>query len=172
MPFIGPRGRQNQNAIPFGEFDGSQRADVGIGPYKTAQFRKSAPHYHPRRRVQSEALCAADGTENLLLGTKIVRNPSNRHTAESSKRVLRYLWARSTCTANLEPPEFQKGPQALLLSCAAAQPLPATSSWRLDTTLLCAAKKNGVEKWTVWQSSARTKMAPGPRAENTTLHSL
>ena len=31
---IGPRSMHGRNAKPFGEFDGSHRADVGIGPYK------------------------------------------------------------------------------------------------------------------------------------------
>ena len=31
-----------------------------------------APHLQPRRRVQSKALCAADGTKSLPLGSRIV----------------------------------------------------------------------------------------------------
>ena len=31
---IGPRRRQARNAIPCGESDDAQRADVGIGPYE------------------------------------------------------------------------------------------------------------------------------------------
>ena len=32
-----------------------------------------------------------------------------------------------------------------------------------DAVLLCAAKKNGVGKWTSWQVSARITLAPAPR---------
>ena len=42
-------------------------------------------------------------------------------------------------------PRISKGPRPFCLMRGSAVK-KATSSWRLDTTLLCAAKKNGVEK--------------------------
>ena len=53
---------------------------------------------------------------------------------------------------------FQKGPQTLLLCCAASA-TKATSSRRLDTALLCAAKKRGVEKN---QLAGLCQSTPGP----------
>ena len=50
------------------------------------------------------------------------------------------------CTKNLDPHGIPKGPQPFCLMRVSAVPKKAISSWRLDTTLLCAAKKNGVEK--------------------------
>ena len=64
-----PGGRYGRNVEPFGEFDGAQWADVGIGPYEAVRFcRRISPNEtvqictapQPRRRVQSKALCAAD----------------------------------------------------------------------------------------------------------------
>ena len=54
-----------------------------------------------------------------------------------------------------------KGPQTLVLCCAASA-TTAISSRRLDTALLCAAKKRGVEL-PGWQVSARITLVPGPR---------
>ena len=58
---------------------------------------------------------------------------------------------------------FQKGPQTLLLCCAASA-TKATSSRRLDTALLCAAKKRGVEL-PGWQGTASQPLVPGPRVQ-------
>ena len=44
---IAPRGRQARNAIPFGEFDGAQWADVGIGPYRIEKVRVMCKNRHP-----------------------------------------------------------------------------------------------------------------------------
>ncbi len=43
--YIGPRSRHIRNAKPFGKFDGSQRADVGIGPYNKIRetYKKVQP---------------------------------------------------------------------------------------------------------------------------------
>ena len=122
MPFIGPCRRQKRNAILCGEFDGSQRADVGIGPYETVLIC-TAPH--PRRRVQSKALCAADGTENLLLGSQIVITPSNRYNLKQRTRVLTKTVGTLVlyCTSSLEPLGYQKGRGPFVEAARAAQPL-------------------------------------------------
>ena len=85
----------------------------------------SAQHYHPRRRVQSKALCAADGTENLLLGSQIVITPSNRYNLKQRTRVLTKTVGTLVlyCTSSLEPLGYQKGRGPFVEAARAAQPL-------------------------------------------------
>ena len=111
-------------------------------------------HHRPLTRTFAEQKClvtAKDSTfaarhEDRCKRIKIQR--SNKTERECLRNRKHSLFFTALLIENSE--DFKRA-AALLLSCAAAQQAPAISSWRLDTTLLCAAKKNGVEKRTVWR---------------------
>ena len=118
---------------------GGASADCGGDPIPTAvppqRFLHIKNSVRRRKKVGS------------LLGRMIVVRIAYRIAAaiqkESAIKNRRGLshWSGTAC---LEPMGFQKGPQTLLLCCAISA-TKATSSRRLDTALLCAAKKRGVE---------------------------
>ena len=111
--------------------------------------KSSIPHRSPLTRHFCRAKVPCDGQR-----PKVCRSAGRSlkvgHTdtqKQNRKRVLTFFVSTLCflCTNCRELQGFQKGrgPFVELRRSAAA---PATSSWRLDTTLLCAAKKNGVEK--------------------------
>ena len=53
--------------------------------------------------------------------------------------------------------------------CCAASATTAISSRRLDTALLCAAKKRGVEKGPAGRSLPEPTLVPGPRVQSKSL---
>ena len=107
---------------------------------------------------------------NLLPGSLIVVRTANQFAIaiqkESAGKNRRSLpqWLDTSC---LEPMGSHKGPQTLVLCCAASA-TTAISSRRLDTALLCAAKKRGVEL-PGWQVSASQPLLPGPRVQSKSL---
>ena len=103
-----PGKRRRRYTVICGEFGSSQRADVGIGPYETVQI---CTVLQPRRCVQSKALCAADSTESLPLGSQIVERLSNRYhltnqneSAYKTRKHSRFLLHCKSGTLG-----FQKG---------------------------------------------------------------
>ena len=92
--------------------------------------------------------CGGERLLDLLPGSLIVERIAYRIAAaiqkESAGKNRRSLpqWLDTSC---LEPMGSHKGPQTLVLCCAASA-TTAISSRRLDTALLFADKKRGVEK--------------------------
>ena len=119
---------------------GGASADCGGDPIPTA--------VPPQGFLQSKNALRRRKTVSSLPGSLIVERIAYRIAAaiqkESAGKNRRSLpqWLDTSC---LEPMGSHKGPQTLLLCCAASA-TKAISSRRLDTALLCAAKKRGVEK--------------------------
>ena len=96
-----------------------------------------------QRNFQRKSLCAESGLTNL----------SYPRLESAQKYVTTPDW-ENLCTGQ---PRGARG-TAVPLFREESRGTPskgflwATSSRRLDTALLCAAKKRGVEKWTVWWS--------------------
>ena len=107
-------------------------------------FARAVP---PQGFLQSKNALRRRKTVSSLLGSLIVERIAYRIAAaiqkESAGKNRRSARQDSSC--QLEPLGSHKGPQTLVLCCAASA-TKATSSRRLDTALLCAAKKRGVEK--------------------------
>ena len=136
-------------------------------PLQTALGTPSPPQSPPQGFLQSKNALRRRKTVSSLLGSLIVERIAYRiaaaiqkESASSNRRRLSH-WSGTAC---LEPMGFHKGPQTLVLWCAASA-TKAISSRRLDTALLCAAKKRGVEL-PGWQVSARTKLAPAATAKS------
>ena len=117
-------------------------------PLPTAAGTPSPPQSPRKDFCRAKMPCGGERPPNLLPGSLIVERIAYRIAAaiqnESAGKNRRSLpqWLDTSC---LEPMEFHKGPQTLVLCCVASA-TTAISSRRLDTALLCAAKKRGVEK--------------------------
>ena len=107
------------------------------------------PHRSPPRKYfcRAKMPCGGERLSGLLPGSLIVERIAYRIAAaiqnESAGKKCRSARQYSSC--QLEPLGSHKGSQTLVLCCAASA-TKAISSRRLDTALLCAAKKRGVEK--------------------------
>ena len=114
----------------------------------TAMGTPSPPQSPRKDFCRAKMPCGGERLLDLLLGSLIVERIAYQIAAaiqnESAGKNRRSLpqWLDTSC---LEPMGFHKGPQTLVLCCAASA-TKAISSRRLDTALLCAAKKRGVEK--------------------------
>ena len=119
---------------------GGASLDYGGDPIPTA--------VPPQGFLQSKNALRRRRLPNLLPGSLIVVRTANRFAiadqSESAGKNRRSLpqWLDTSC---LEPMGSHKGPQTLVLCCAASA-TKAISSRRLDTALLFADKKRGVEK--------------------------
>ena len=117
---------------------GGASLDYGGDPIPTA--------VPPQGFLQSKNTLRRRKTVGLLLGSLVVEYPVNWNAiadqSESAGKNRRSARQDSSC--QLEPLGSHKGPQTLVLCCAASA-TKAISSRRLDTALLCAAKKRGVE---------------------------
>ena len=117
---------------------GGASADCGGDPIPTA--------VPPQGFLQSKNALRRRKTVGLLLGSLIVERIAYRIAAaiqnESAGKKCRSTRQDSSC--QLEPLGSHKGPRTLVLCCATSA-TTAISSRRLDTALLCAAKKRGVE---------------------------
>ena len=117
-------------------------------PLPTAAGTPSPPQSPRKDFCRAKMPCGGERLLDLLLGSLIVERIAYQIAAaiqnESAGKNRRSLpqWLDTSC---LEPMGFHKGPQTLVLCCAASA-TTAISSRRLDTALLCAAKKRGVEK--------------------------
>ena len=128
----------------------------------TAAGTPSPPQSPRKDFCRAKMPCGGERLLDLLPGSLIVERIAYRIAAaiqkESAGKNRRSLpqWLDTSC---LEPMGFQKGPQTLLLCCAASA-TKAISSRRLDTALLCAAKKRGVETYQAGRSLPEPP--PGP----------
>ena len=115
--------------------------------FPTAMGTPSPPQSPPQGFLQSKNALRRRKTVSSLLGSLIVVRTANQFAIaiqkESAGKKCRSARQDSSC--QLEPLGSHKGPQTLVLCCAASA-TKAISSRRLDTALLCAAKKRGVEK--------------------------
>ena len=118
-------------------------------PLPTAAGTPSPPQSPRKDFCRAKMPCGGERLLDLLPGSLIVERIAyqiaaaiQKESAIKNRRRLSH-WSGTAC---LEPMGFQKGPQTLLLCCAASA-TTAISSRRLDTALLCAAKKRGVETY-------------------------
>ena len=114
----------------------------------------------PRAKKFPEEICFAPSrvlqicrTPRLAVAQKYVTTPDWSHV-----RVGQPQGARGTTV-----PLFREASRGTPFKGF----LWATSSRRLDTALLCAAKKRGVEKWTVWWSPPDSLWRLPPRTAET-----
>ena len=113
----------------------------------------------PLARTFAEQKCLArERTVSLLLGTKIHETKTKSNAAANQKESAYENRKHSffACTINPELLGFQKG-CALLFPALTRR--KSNFFLAVDTTLLCAAKKNGVEKGTAWQITTRKALA-------------
>ena len=108
----------------------------------------------PRKEIsRGNLLCAESGLTNLsylrLLSVQKYVSTLNRYN-----RPYRAAWGARGAAAPLFPKESRENPfEGFSLG---------NFFLTADAVLLCAAKKNGVGKWTSWQVSARITLAPAP----------
>ena len=110
----------------------------------------------PRKEIsRGNLLCTESGLTNL--------------SYPRLQSVQKYVARPTGTTVCIGQPGVPEGPLPLCFGRSPEETLPkgflwAISSRRLDTALLCAAKKRGVES-PVWQVSASGTLAPAPRQE-------
>ena len=117
-----------------------------------------------KRNFQRKFALRRFKTKSLLLGSKIVQKRS-KPVLPKIKNESAQIFVSTLdlfCTTNLDPRDSKRA-AALLSHARQRSPQNATSSWRLDTTLLCAAKKNGVEKKGQLVASTRKTRRLPPR---------
>ena len=108
----------------------------------------------PRKEIsRGNLLCAESGLTNLsylrLLSVQKYVSTLNRYN-----RPYRAAWGARGAAAPLFPKESRENPfEGFSLG---------NFFLTADAVLLCAAKKNGVGKWTSWQVSARITLALAP----------
>ena len=136
---------------------GAAIPDCGGDPIPTA--------VPPQGFLQSKNALRRRKTVGLLLGSLIVERIAYRIAAaiqkESAGKNRRSLpqWLDTSC---LEPMGSHKGPQTLVYLRASVKSNFFAEA-RLDTALLCAAKKRGVEKGPAGRSLPEPPLVPGPQ---------
>ena len=110
----------------------------------------------PRKEIsRGNLLCTESGLTNL--------------SYPRLQSVQKYVARPTGTTVCIGQPGVPEGPLPLCFGRSPEETLPkgflwAISSRRLDTALLCAAKKRGVES-PGWQASSSGTLAPAPRQE-------
>ena len=134
-------------------------------------MRTPVPHRSPPARIFAEQKClAADKCPQICcLAERSLDIVQTGKCLQARKRVLpKYVEdARLGGHCKSGTPGISKGPQPFCFRKSPEKTLLngflwATSSRRLDTALLCAAKKRGVE-WNQLAGSCQFKLAPAPR---------